>query len=166
MRLSARRSVSTWQNISFLPTQKCDPDYLLSQGTTRKYVTWLEEGDIGPSGIIGKLRRIDLAINCLGHQHEDRDSEVEFWGKRDLAVTLLASIRTSLSKDKRKAQVTKLDEFSHSQPELGEVSDFISSRTVQTFLEEAHSKALAGQEVPNETLQECMYLINGRLMLW
>ena len=80
-------------------------------------------------------------------------------------MSLLASVHSSLSKDKRKVQVTKLDKFAHSIPELGEVSNFISSRPVQTFLDEAYSKALAGLEVPKETLQECLYLIAGRLKL-
>ena len=90
---------------------------------------------------------------------------VEFCKKRDMVMSLLSSIRSSLDKEKRKVQVTKLDEFTHHIPELGEISQFISSRRVQNFLDEVCAKAQAGQDVPGETLQECMFLIAGRLML-
>ena len=143
----------------------CNPDFLLCRGTVRRFVTWLEEGGIGPSGILTKLRRIEMAITCLGHQHEDRDTEMEFCAKRDMVVSLLSGLRLSLDKEKRKVQVTKLDEFTHHMPELGEISEFISSRKVQNFLDEVCSKAQAGQDIAVETLQECMFLIAGRLML-
>ena len=120
----------------FANSDTCNPDFLLSRGTIRRFVTWLEEGGIRPSGILSKLRHIEMAITCFGHQHEDRDTEVEFCKKRDMVMSLLSSIRSSLDKEKRKVQVTKLDEFTHHIPELGKISQFISSRRVQNFLDE------------------------------
>ena len=44
-------------------------------------------------------------------------------------MALLSSIRSSLDRDKRKVQVTKLDEFTYRMPELGEISEFRTSWT-------------------------------------
>ena len=149
----------------FANSDTCDPNFLLSRETIRRFVTWLEEGGIGLSGVLSKLRRIEMAITCLGHQHEDRYTEVEFCAKRDLVMAPLSSIRSSLDREKRKVQVTKLDEFTHRMPELGEISEFISSRRVQNFLDEVCTKVQAGQDVSGETIKECMFLTAGRLML-
>ena len=69
--------------LCFADPDSYNSDHLLSRGTTRKFITWLEEGGIGPSGVISKLRRVQMAITCLGHQHEDQETVTDFCVKRD-----------------------------------------------------------------------------------
>ena len=151
--------------LCFADPDSCNPDHLLSRGTIRKYITWLEEGGIGLSGVISKLRRVQMAITCLGHRHEDQETETDFCVKRDKVTNLISSVLTSLSRKKRKVQVAKLDTFAHNVPELSDISDFITSRQVEQYIDAASADAQSGGEVGADTLQQCMFLIAGRLML-
>ena len=106
-----------------------------------------------------------MAITCLGHQHEDQETETDFCVKRDKVAYLTSSVLTSLSRKKRKVQVAKLDTFAHNVPELSDISDFITSRQVEQYIDAASADAQSGGEVGADTLQECMFLIAGQLML-
>ena len=143
----------------------CNPDHLLARASIRKYVAWLEEGGIGASGVATKLRRIQMAIKCLGLQHEDMETESRFHEMKEQAWGVLTSYITSLSRQKRKTQAAKLDSFAHNVPELGDITEFIISRRVEHFIDDAVATAQSGGEVADGTLEECMLLIAGRLMM-
>ena len=145
--------------------KECNPDHLVSRASIRKYVAWLEAGGIGASGVCTKLRRLQMAIKCLGLQHEDLETETTFREMKDRVWELLTSFITSLSRQKRKTQRAKLDHFAHHIPDLSQISDFITSRRVKNFIDATVATAKAGGEVEDDTLEQCMYLIAGRLML-
>ena len=88
--------------LCFVNPDACNPDHLLSRSALRRYISWLEDGGIGPSGVITKLRRVQLVITCLGHEHEEKETEADFCVKREKVAGLISSVLTSLSRQKRK----------------------------------------------------------------
>ena len=129
----------------------CNPDHLMFRASIHKYVAWLEDGGIGASGVATKLRRIQMAIKCLGLQHEDLESEVHFNDMKEKVSGVLASYITSLGRQRRKTQAAKLDEFAHHIPDLNDISDFISSRRVEKFVDATIATARSGGEVSDST---------------
>ena len=68
----------------------------------------------------------------------------DFCVKRDKVANLISSVLTSLSRQKRKVQVAKLDTFAHNVPELSDISDFITSRQVEQYIDAASADAQSG----------------------
>ena len=113
--------------LHLIDPRQCNPDHLMSRASIRRYVAWLEAGGIGASGVATKLRRVQMAIKCLGLQHEDLDTEVEFNNSKDMVWELLTSLITSLGRQKRKTQAAKLDQFAHNIPDLEELGAWLTS---------------------------------------
>ena len=92
----------------FANPETLDTDTLFSRVKIREYVTELESGGIGPSGVLSKLRRISMAIRHEELCEEDMATEVETTRKASLVKNLISNICTGLSREKSTVHRTRL----------------------------------------------------------
>jgi len=130
----------------------------------REYLEWLEREGIGLSGILTKMHRLELALQCLCTQAEDLKTEIEVTAKCDQVLSLLANLRTSL---KKKTQTQKkLDQFAHKVPDLADVMKFITEESVTQYFKSTVEMVQSGQSVIADWLRNTMLIVAGRLLLW
>jgi len=81
------------------------------------------------------------------------------------AVSLLANLRTSLYKEKTQTQ-KNLDQFAHKVPDLGDVTDFITEKSVTQYFESTAEMVQSGLSVSVDRLRNAIFIVAGRLLLW
>lgn len=148
----------------FANPSACFIEYLYSRVKIRQFVSSLEAGGVGPSGILSKLRRIVLAIQWHEVECEDCSNEREILERTSVAKKMIANISTTLTKDKNARQVRKLESFSRDIPDLSQVGSFMTSADMDAVFRDAVSDARNGL-VSTEVLKDAMMIIAGRLML-
>ena len=131
----------------------------------REYLGWLGREGIGPSSILTYIHRLELALKCLCMQVEDLETEVEVTSKRDQFLSLLANLHTSLKKEKTQAQKKNLDQFTHQVPDLGDVTKFITEKSVTHYCKSTTKMVQSGQSVTADMLRNAMFIVTGRLLL-
>ena len=145
-------------------SSKCDPLSLLSRADVRSYVSSLEAGGIGPSGLLTKLRRISMAIQCFQLRCEDLPNEREVFESGTLVQNMISNICTSLSREKSHLQSSKLERFAQKLPDLSEIAKFITCPSVDAFYNETVKESSQGL-VSREKLYQSMIIVAGRIML-
>lgn len=158
--------VDVLKYLFFANSSVCDLDALLSQTTICSFIDWLKKERIGASGILTKLRRIDLALSCLCLESDSAEHEAEVQSKREEVESLIATYRTSFKREKVQTQRKNMDKFSAKVPGLKEVTKFLTDVAVTDFLKIMLEEAQSGQFGFQAQLKDAMYIITGHLMLW
>ena len=148
----------------FANPNQCDEQNLLSRIAIRKFVDDNEKGGIGPSGVLTKLRRISMAIDCLMMSSEDLDTEIDVYERSALVKTTIEALSKTLRKDKSKAQENRLQRFARNLPELSEVSKFLHDPRADRVFASAVSAAQAHKPIPRDIVI-AMFIVAGRIML-
>ena len=148
----------------FANSSKCDPENLLSRKSINDFVVSVEKAGVGPSGILTKLRRLSMAIQCLQLSTGNMAKEIEVNERAAVVKSLLSTICASLTKEKSAKQTQKLLKFSRNVPEVSEVNKFISSPEVDAFYQQTVDDGRKGI-VSVALLYKAMVIIAGRLMM-
>lgn len=135
--------------------------YLLSRKHIRGYNEALESGGIGASGVLTKLRRISLAVQCFQFDQEDVESEVEIGGKALLVRGMIENVCASLKKEKMSTQKKRL---SQKLPNLSDTTKFLTSQEIDAEFESTVSQARKGI-ASVDSLHTAMIIVAGRIML-
>ena len=93
----------------------------------------MEQQGIGPSGVLTKLRRIDMASTLLALQAEDGSEEEEVAAKAERVRKVVKRLSAPLQKEKCARQSHKLEIFVEEMPDLEAVRDFLRARFTSLY---------------------------------
>ena len=102
----------------FADAETCNPHYLFSRKKIMEYATSLEKAGVGPSGVLTKLRRISIAIHSQEICNDNPEIDAEIAEKGNLAKSMIATLCTSLQREKSAKQTRSLENFSRNVPDL------------------------------------------------
>ena len=78
LRVIMKTSVLIFTQYNYANLEDCSFTYTLSSKNIREYVARLEQIGIGPSGLLMKLRRIQMAVEWTVMEAEDGPACVQF----------------------------------------------------------------------------------------
>ena len=151
----------------FANPKQCDPQCLLSRSLLRKFIGAVEEGGIGSSGILTKLRRLTMAIQCLLMSCEDLSTEMDVMEKSTSALAVLEQISKGLRREKGQNQERSLERFSRAVPDLSEITKFLSDPHADRAFKETVTMVVEDGDfrLPLQRLRQAMLIVASRIML-
>ena len=146
----------------FVDKDQCKPESVLSARNIRHWVEVLESHNVGPSGVLTKLRRLRMFVDWVELESEDTKNEADIISRAAKVRSAITALSNPYRREKSSKQARRMEEFAEGVPDLGNVTEFLKSHRVDAFFDNVLQNK---EEATNDQLRTAMLLVAGRLMM-
>ena len=146
--------------LHFARPSSLTPLTLVERKTIDNYISKLEDSGVGPDGIVTKLQRIQTALEYLLISEQLDTSSEELFRRAEVTKLSLRNWRSTLSKEKRRKQIIRLEELSDVALDFEQVNRLIESRELLQLFNDTVKEV----SPPARDTLDCMVWIAARSM--